>query len=105
MNVSDIENDSLEYMRSKDKSDKSGEIYKFYINALYVALTRAMLNVYLLETKTKEPVLELLGLAATTTSLSMQNKESTADEWQKEARKLELQGKKEQAERIRKQKF
>jgi ATP-dependent exoDNAse (exonuclease V) beta subunit len=36
----------LKYSRNKDKHDKSLEIYKFYINALYVALTRAVSNLY-----------------------------------------------------------
>jgi superfamily I DNA/RNA helicase len=39
----------LRYARGRDKGDKSLEIYKFYINALYVAVTRAVKNLYLIE--------------------------------------------------------
>ena len=38
--------------RARDKTDKSLEVYKFYVNALYVALTRAVRNVYLIESDT-----------------------------------------------------
>ncbi len=34
----------LEYSRARDKSDKSAEAYKFFVNALYVATTRAVRN-------------------------------------------------------------
>jgi len=43
----DLESEFL-YSRVKDKSDRSLEIYKFFINALYVAITRAVKNVYLI---------------------------------------------------------
>ncbi len=36
----DLAGDRLEYRRAKDKSDRSLELYKFFVNALYVALTR-----------------------------------------------------------------
>ena len=45
----DLQADSLEYRRAKDKSDKSLEVYKFFVNALYVALTRAIRNLYLIQ--------------------------------------------------------
>ncbi|NJN46454.1 MAG: hypothetical protein HC808_08245 [Candidatus Competibacteraceae bacterium] len=38
----DLLGDELDYGRARDKSDKSLEIYKFHINALYVAVTRAI---------------------------------------------------------------
>ena len=38
---SDLEGEELDYRRAKDKTDKSLEINKFYVNALYVAMTRA----------------------------------------------------------------
>ena len=41
--------EDLRYARAREKSDKSLEIYKFYINALYVAITRAVENLYLIE--------------------------------------------------------
>ena len=36
----DLERGELEYRRARDKGDKSLELYKFYVNALYVAMTR-----------------------------------------------------------------
>ena len=97
---SDLEMETLDYSRAKDKSDKSLEIYKFYVNALYVALTRAISNVYVLESDTDHPLLTLLGLTLETEA-RVASAASSREEWQKEARKLELQGKQEQAEAIR----
>ncbi|WP_305822327.1 UvrD-helicase domain-containing protein [Massilia brevitalea] len=59
----DLAGDELEYSRAKDKSDKSLEIYKFYVNALYVALTRAIRSVYLVESDSGHPLLRLLDIA------------------------------------------
>ncbi|EHE6023579.1 UvrD-helicase domain-containing protein [Salmonella enterica] len=50
------------YSRGKDKRDRSLELYKFYINALYVAMTRATRNVYLLESDPHHPLFSLLEL-------------------------------------------
>jgi len=61
--AADLTADELDYRRPKDKSDKSLEIYKFYINALYVALTRATANLYLIESDTVHPLFKLLELA------------------------------------------
>lgn len=91
----------LNYARAKDKTDKSLEVYKFYINALYVALTRAVKNLYWIEADTRQHLLELLGLGEALAQLDMENQNSSLEEWQHEAHKLELQGKQEQAERIR----
>lgn len=87
----DLELDELVYGRAKDKSDKSLEIYKFYVNALYVALTRAVKNVFLIESDTNHPLLMLLGVKTTGDRVSVAAANSTMDDWQKEARKLELQ--------------
>ena len=92
--------DSLDYRRAKDKGDKSLEIYKFFVNALYVALTRATQNLYLIESDTAHPLFGLLDLSPDS-QVKMQTQQSTLEDWQKEARKLELQGKQEQAEAIR----
>ena len=94
--------DDLEYGRASDKTDKSLEIYKFYVNALYVALTRAIKNVYLIEADTGHKLLGLLNLRAAIDAVRVTAKTSSIDDWQKEARKLELQGKQEQADAIRK---
>lgn len=92
--------DSLEYRRAKDKSDKSLEVYKFFVNALYVALTRAIRNLYLIESDTGHPLFSLLDLAVAG-QVKVEARQSSHEDWQKEARKLELQGKQEQAEAIR----
>lgn len=96
----ELETDTLEYRRAKDKGDKSMEVYKFFINALYVALTRAIRNIYVIESDTAHPLFGLLDLAVGE-QVKVEAGRSTQEDWQKEARKLELQGKQEQAEAIR----
>lgn len=96
----DLELD-LKYARGKDKTDKSLEVYKFYINALYVALTRAIKNLYWIESNPKQPLLDLVGLRDAKDSLELANQNSSLDDWRQEAHKLQLQGKQEQADRIR----
>lgn len=95
----DLAVETLDYKRAKDKSDKSLEVYKFFVNALYVALTRAISNIYMIESDTGHALFGLLGLIVGQTKIEA--KQSTLEDWQKEARKLELQGKQEQAEAIR----
>jgi hypothetical protein len=96
----DLARDQLDYRRAKDKGDKSLEVYKFFVNALYVALTRAIRNLYIIESDTGHPLFDLLGLA-TGAPVQVVARQSTLEDWQKEARKLELQGKQEQADAIR----
>ena len=96
----DLQRDELDYRRAKDKSDKSLELYKFYVNALYVAMTRAVQNLTIVESDTGHPIFRLLGLQAGEASTSA-TQASTKEEWAQEARKLELQGKQEQARAIR----
>ena len=91
----------LKYARAKDKADKSLEAYKFYINALYVAITRAVGRVYLIERNSRHRLLELLGLTPKQDALKLAEQKSSAEEWKEEARRLELQGKKEQVDEIR----
>lgn len=93
----------LSYARTKDKSDKSLEIYKFYINALYVAITRAVRNIYLIERTTRQRLFDLLDLHPAKEGLQLEKQDSSLDEWRMEAQRLELQGKQEQAENIRSQ--
>jgi hypothetical protein len=95
----DLAVESLEYRRAKDKSDKSLEVYKFFVNALYVALTRAIRNIYVIESDTGHPLFGLLDMNLG--QVTVEARQSTLEDWQKEARKLELQGKQEQAESIR----
>ena len=96
----ELDGETLDYARAKDKRDKSLEIYKFYINALYVAVTRAVKGLYLVEPRTDHPLLRLLDLERFTGALSIESADSSAEDWQREARRLELQGKREQAEAI-----
>lgn len=95
----DLAMETLDYRRAKDKSDKSLEVYKFYVNALYVALTRAIKNIYVIESDTAHPLFGLLDLNLG--QVKVEARQATLEDWQKEARKLELQGKQEQAEAIR----
>ncbi len=96
----DLAADTLDYRRARDKSDKSLEVYKFFVNALYVALTRATQNVYMIESDTSHQLFALLELALSG-QVEIAATQSSLEDWQKEARKLELQGKQEQAEAIR----
>ena len=91
----------LTYSRARDKSDKSLEAYKFYINSLYVAITRAVRNLYVFERNKKHELLTLLELTDFKTRSGVKDEVSSMDEWQREARRLELQGKQEQADDIR----
>ncbi len=92
----------LRFARARDKGDKSLEIYKFYINALYVAVTRAVRHLYLIEPNPKQPLLGLLGLDTVSESLdAVERTSSSLDEWRREAHRLALQGKEEQAAEIR----
>ncbi|WP_295543610.1 UvrD-helicase domain-containing protein [uncultured Thiohalocapsa sp.] len=94
----------LRYARARDKGDKSLEIYKFYINALYVAVTRAVRNLYLIEPRPRQHLLSLLGLSDVHQSVDdVETETSSLEEWRHEAHRLELQGKEEQAAEIREQ--
>ena len=94
----------LRYARGRDKGDKSLEVYKFYINALYVAVTRAVKNLYLIEQRPKQHLLTLLGLTDVHEGVGdVEEQRSSLDEWRHEAHRLELQGKDEQAAEIRAQ--
>ena len=87
---------------AKDKADKSLELNKFYVNALYVAMTRAMEGLAVVETDVRHPLLRLArarGSRGDRDGPRLQA--SSKDEWAQEARKLELQGKQEQARAIR----
>ena len=96
----DLRGDELEYRRARDKADKSLELYKFHVNALYVAMTRAVETLTLVEQDHGHPLLGLLELQLGEAAPQAVAK-SSQDEWAQEARKLELQGKAEQAQAIR----
>ena len=92
----------LTFSRARDKSDKSLEENKFFVNALYVALTRAVNTVFLVESDVGHPLLGLLRIHCGEELSALRAKTSSLEEWQREARRLELQGKTEQAQAIRK---
>ena len=92
---------AIKYARNKDKTDKSAEAYKFHINALYVAITRAIKNIYWLESEVDQPILKLLGLKYIDDTLNFEKQRSSNSEWQQQANKLEQQGRQQQAEQIR----
>lgn len=95
-----LDAEQLDYRRAKDKTDKSLEVYKFFVNALYVALTRAIRNIYVIESDTQHGLFHLLDLSVVDQA-TVNAQQSSLEDWQKEARKLELQGKQEQADAIR----
>ncbi len=97
----DLHGETLNYSRGKDKADHTLELFKFYINALYVAITRVVENLYWVESDTNHPLLQLLELNTNQASMPDQVKASSQLEWAQEARRLELQGKQEQADAIR----
>lgn len=98
----DVDATEIRYARAKDKTDKSLDAYKFYINSLYVAMTRAVRNLYILEANQKHPLLNLMQLVDIG-QLKLAEQKSSLEEWQREARRLELQGKQEQADLIKQQ--
>ena len=97
----DVAAGELKYARAADKTDKSLEAYKFFINAVYVAATRAVKNLYIVESDVAHPMLGLLGLATARDRLDLAEQRSSLEEWQQEAHRLESQGKLEQAEEVR----
>jgi superfamily I DNA/RNA helicase len=97
----DLDED-LKFSRQKDKGNKELEVYKFYINSLYVAFTRAISNLYIIEESKKHEILQLLNLVKQVEKVEIKVTDSTTDEWQKEATKLKKQGKLEQSENIEK---
>ena len=99
--AADLLGDALNYSRGRDKTDHALELFKFYVNALYVAMTRVVENLYLLESDTAHPLLQLLNLRTNEAMTLVQAPASSQQEWAQEARRLELQGKQEQADAIR----
>lgn len=98
----DVERE-LTYARARDKTDKSLDAYKFYVNALYVAMTRAVRSLLIVERDATHPLWSLLRTEQVNAEVHLDEDKSTREEWQREARRLELQGKTEQAEQIRRE--
>ncbi len=97
----DLLDENMQFGRAKDKTNKELEAYKFYINSLYVAFTRGVKNIYVIEKSKKHKLLTLLDITEAQAKVALEEQKSDADEWLAEARRLELQGKHEQAQRIR----
>jgi hypothetical protein len=97
----DLASDELVYNRPKDKADRSLDAYKFYINALYVGMTRAVKNLFVVEREESHRLPALLGVRKLRKTVDIFFEISTEQEWQEEARRLEKQGKLEQAQQIR----
>ncbi len=95
--------EELRYARARKKDDKSLEVFKFHINALYVAVTRAVRRVYLVEPEPEHRIFDLLGVSLFRGALNLKDERSSLAEWRLEAQKLERQGKTEQAAAIREQ--
>ncbi len=93
----------VRYARPADRTDHHAEHYKFFVNALYVAVTRARRGLTVVERDDQHPLLPLLGLTAPHAQVEMATQTSTPDEWRREARKLDQQGRTEQAAAIREQ--
>lgn len=91
----------LTFARARDKSDKSLEIYKFFVNALYVGITRALRSVFIVDEAVTHNLWQVLQVPHAGDDLTPKAESSSAEEWSKEARRLELQGKLEQAREIR----
>ena len=97
----DLKQEELIYNRAGNKHDKDAEVYKFYINSFYVAVTRAVKNIYIFEQLANHPVLQLLQIQENKEGIQVSEAKSSKEEWLDEARRLEEQGKYEQAEQIR----
>ncbi|MEJ7740689.1 MAG: UvrD-helicase domain-containing protein [Chitinophagaceae bacterium] len=101
VSAEDLEQTELHYNRASSKYDKDAEIYKFYINSFYVAITRGIKNIYLFEKRITHPVLQLLQLQESKKEIQVAEIKSSREEWLEEARRLSEQGKYEQSEQIR----
>ncbi len=97
----DLEKTELRYNRASSKNDKDAEVYKFYINSFYVAITRAIKNIFLFEKRINHPALQLLQMQENKKEIQVAEIKSSREEWLAEAQRLEEQGKYEQAEQIR----
>jgi hypothetical protein len=99
--VDDVHGSEPAYSRARDKTDKSLDAYKFYINSLYVAITRAVKSVYIVEKTRGHKLISLLGISEEDRVRVIREEVSSADDWKREARRLDQMGKVEQAEAIR----
>ncbi|WP_341813090.1 ankyrin repeat domain-containing protein [Wolbachia endosymbiont (group B) of Germaria angustata] len=83
--------------RNKDKKDKPLEKYKFYMNALYVGVTRAVSNVYIIDDESN--LLKIIE-PEEAGNVNIEQEKSSPEEWRNKALELIEKGNIEQAERI-----
>jgi superfamily I DNA/RNA helicase len=103
INKNDLTTD-LKYNRLGKKDNENRlESYKIYINSLYVALTRGVKKLYILE-KNNHKIFELLNVVQEEKE-EIIVEQSSNEEWEEEALKLEKLGKVEQVEEIRKKRL
>ncbi len=88
----------LNSSRAKDKQDKSFVKYKFYMNALYVAATRANKNVYIIDSRKQRNLWE--EVTPKVNAVDIKKEESTPEEWKTRALELIDRGNVEQARKI-----
>jgi hypothetical protein len=97
------EGQNIDFSRQKDKEDKSLEALKFYVNSVYVAITRAVESIIWIESTRKHPFFDLIQAEEQVSESieSLQEDESSMEDWQLEASRLAAQGKLEQADAIK----
>ncbi|RDD34728.1 Ankyrin repeat domain protein [Wolbachia endosymbiont of Cylisticus convexus] len=83
--------------RNKDKEDKSLEKYKFYMNALYVGVTRAVSNIYIVDDKSNLLKIVEPGEEG---NVNIKKEESSSEKWRDTALELIEKGNIEQAKDI-----
>ncbi|MFP3016019.1 MAG: ankyrin repeat domain-containing protein [Wolbachia sp.] len=93
---------SINTSRPKNKEDKSFEKHKFYINALYVAVTRAINNVYIIDDEKKCNLLRVIepGERGNVNIGDIKKEKFSPEEWRDIALKLIDEGNVEQAKGI-----
>ncbi|MGL9779673.1 MAG: ankyrin repeat domain-containing protein, partial [Wolbachia sp.] len=85
--------------RAKDKEDKSFEEHKFYMNALYVGITRAIDNVYIIDDEKKCNLLKVIK-PEKEGHKNIKKEESSSEAWRDMALRLIDEGNIEQAKNI-----
>jgi len=96
----DLTADELDYRRAKDKSDKSLEVYKFFVNALYVALTRATAKSLFDRIRHRPSDLQASRTDARG-RVQVDAKSSSLEDWQRKPANSNSRGKQEQVDAIR----
>lgn len=89
--------------RNRDKEDKSLERYKFYMNALYVGVTRAINSVYIINSEKKHALLKVIETdeKKTFNTEDIKKEVSLPEEWKNTEIKLRDHGIRDQSELIR----